>query len=273
VASVNALIEICENDFPQAIRQRYPYINKPKPDGYRSHHIVFDFQDEGEPDAFKGRRVELQIRTRLQHSWATAVEAVGLYRGEEMKQGEGGPDWLRLFFLMSLEFAYAEKCDPLGPENDQATRLAEIRNLNAKLGAASVLEDLRNATHYMSHFVQDVSARYYLIRYDNRTKQVTVAGYSDAFDVSAALARAERKIEMGEDDAKVVQVEVGKVASLVEAYPNYFGDVGLFIRNLQHVCDGKEPIEFSMAPQKLVAPKPYEKPDLGALRRRYTKWS
>jgi hypothetical protein len=273
VASVNTLIEMCENDFPQAIRQRYPYINKPKADGYRSHHIVFDFQDDGEPDAFKGRRVELQIRTRLQHSWATAVEAVGVYRGEEMKAGEGDADWLRLFLLMSLEFAYAEQCDPLGPDNDKAARLAEIRRLNAELGAAGVLEDLRNATHYMSNFVHEVTARYYLLRYDNQTKQVTVAGFSSAFDVSAALAAAERRIEIGEDDAKVVQVEVSKVASLVEAYPNYFGDVALFVRNLRHVCEGKEAIEFSMAPRKLVAPKPYEKPDLGALRRRYTKWS
>jgi hypothetical protein len=272
VASVNALIEMCENDFPQAIRQRYPYISKPKPDGYRSHHIVFDFQDKGEPDAFKGRRVELQIRTRLQHSWATAVEAVGLYRGEEMKAGEGDPDWLRLFLLMSIEFAYAEQCDPLGPDNDKVARLAEIRKLNAKLGAANVLEDLRNATHYMSNFFQEGTARYYLIQYDNPTKQVTVTGFSSAFDVSATLVAAERKIESGEDDAKIVQVEVSKVASLVDAYPNYFGDVALFIRNLRHVCEGKQAIEFSMAPQKLVAPKPHEKPDLSALRRRYTKW-
>ena len=71
----------------------------------------------------------------------------------------------------------------------------------------------------------------------------------------------------------MVQVEVGKVANLVEAYPNYFGEIALFIRNLQHVCDGKDAIEFSMAPPKLVAPKPYEKPDFGALRRRYTKWN
>jgi hypothetical protein len=190
-----------------------------------------------------------------------------------MKSGEGDPDWLRLFFLMSLEFAYAERCDPLGAQNDKAARLAEIQQLNDRLGAASVLEDLRNATHYMSNFIREGDARYYLIRYDNPTKQVSVTGFSNAFEVSAELAAAERRIEVGEDDAKVVQVEVSKVASLIDAYPNYFGDVALFIRNLRHVCDGKQAIEFSMAPQKLVAPKPHEKPDLGALKRRYTKWN
>jgi hypothetical protein len=270
MASVNALIEMCEDGFPHSIRQRYPYITQPKKDGYRSHHIVFDFE-VAPGEQLNCRRVELQIRTRLQHSWATAVEAVGLYRGEEMKQGEGDPDWLRLFQLMSLEFAHAEKCSKEA-DGERRVRLGEIRKLNEKLGAARVLEDLRNATHYLSHFLQEATAKYYLIRYDNRTKEVTVTGFSSAFDVSTAFAVAELKIDRGEDDAKVVQVEVSKVASLVEAYPNYFGDVALFIRNLRHVCDGKDAIEFSMAPQKLVAPKPYEKPDLSALRRRYTKW-
>jgi len=271
MAGVNALVEICENDLPHKIRQQYPYIKNPKRDGYRSHHIVLNFEDGGRPDAFNGRRVELQIRTRLQHSWATAVEAVGLYRGEELKQGEGDADWLRLFQLMSLEFAHAENCLP--DESQRAARVAEIVRLNQVLSAARVLDDLRNATHYMSNFWQDASSRYYLIRYDNPTKQVTVTGYSDAFTVSAALAEAERRIELGHDDAKVVQVEVSKVTNLIEAYPNYFGDVALFIRNLQHICNGKAAIEFSMAPPKLVAPKPYEKPDLGAIRRRYHKWN
>lgn len=247
MATVNSVIEICKSQLGHEVRQEYPYIKQPKADGYRSHHIVYNFHDGTEHDAFKGRRVELQIRTRLQHSWATAVEAVGLYRGEDMKANEGDPGWLRLFFLMSQEFAYAEKC---GFEDGREARLAEIRKLNGKLGAASVLEDLRNATHYLSTYVQE-PARYYLIHYDNTSKQVTVRGFSSSFDASAAYAAAEQKIELGDDDAKVVLVEVGKIASLVEAYPNYFGDVALFIRNLRHVCDGKEAIEFSMAPQQL----------------------
>jgi Region found in RelA / SpoT proteins len=272
MAGVNTLIEICENHLPQAIRQRYPYIHKPKPDGYRSHHLVFNFLDDAEPDAFKGRRVELQIRTRLQHSWATAVEALGLYRGEDMKAGEGDPAWLRLFYLMSIEFAYAEKCDPLGPANGPAARLKEIRQLNAKLGAAGILEDLRNATHYLDTYVHE-HARYYMIRYDNQTKEVTVTTFSDAFGATSALAAAEQRIEIGEDDANVVLVEVEKVMNLIEAYPNYYGDVALFIRNLRHICDGEQVIEFSMAPQKIVAPKPHEKPDFAAIKRRYRHWS
>ena len=29
-------------------------------------------------ELYNGRRIEIQVRTRLQHAWATAVEGVGL---------------------------------------------------------------------------------------------------------------------------------------------------------------------------------------------------
>ena len=87
-------------------------MDKPGSSGYRSHHLIFSFfpRDEAE-NSFAGRLIEIQIRSRLQHSWASAVEAVGLYRGENLKAGIGSDEWLRLFELMSLEFAASEGCE------------------------------------------------------------------------------------------------------------------------------------------------------------------
>ena len=51
-------------------------------------------------------KVELQLRTRLQHAWATANEIVGTFRREELKSGEGGPDWLR-YFVLAVPPAYS----------------------------------------------------------------------------------------------------------------------------------------------------------------------
>jgi hypothetical protein len=59
--------------------------------------MVYKFRGSGEEAVYNGRRVEVQVRTQLQHSWATAVEAVGLFRREDLKAGRGDLDWLRLF--------------------------------------------------------------------------------------------------------------------------------------------------------------------------------
>lgn len=268
---VRRIIEICRTHFPHPVRKEYPYIENPKDDGYRSHHMVFEFDGGKDRDDFSGRRVEFQIRTRLQHSWATAVEAVGLYRNEDMKAGQGDPEWLRLFALLSAEFAHAERSPVNTLMPSREVRIREIRDLNKSIGAAAVLEDIKNATHFAENFVHD-KPKYYLIRYmPDRT--VSVESYHNAILGAESLDAIEQEIEAGQTCSKAVLVEVDKVDRLVEAYPNYFGDVSLLIRNLKHICDGQQAIEYSMAPQKVVAPKPHEKPDPSILHRRYRQWS
>ncbi|MGA3303788.1 MAG: RelA/SpoT domain-containing protein [Methylovirgula sp.] len=265
---VKAVIEAVRRDFPHEIRKEYPYIDEPKPDGYRSHHMVFDFEGHGDSAVFAGRRVELQIRTRLQHSWATAVEAVELYRGEDLKHGKGSPEWLRLFALVAAEFAYAEACPVNSQMPNRSARLKEIKDLNKALNAVDFLENIKNATHFAENYVYERS-RFFLIRY-SQTHEVNV----EAYDSPIAMAARYRKLEAElQGTGSVVVVEVDKIEKLVDTYPNYFGDVSLFVRNLRHICDGRQAIEYSMAPQQIVAPKPHEMPDPSLLRRRYTKWT
>jgi ppGpp synthetase/RelA/SpoT-type nucleotidyltranferase len=51
------------------------YIASPKLSGYRGVHLIYKFRSDN-PDraAHNGQRIEVQIRSRLQHVWATAVE-------------------------------------------------------------------------------------------------------------------------------------------------------------------------------------------------------
>ncbi len=55
----------------------YDYIKQPKQDGYRSLHQVFKYKSE-QYSELNGLQIELQIRTKLQHAWATAVETLGI---------------------------------------------------------------------------------------------------------------------------------------------------------------------------------------------------
>lgn len=72
------------------------YIDEPKEDGYRSIHLIYRYANDGAP-SYNGLSLELQLRTRLQHAWATAVETMGTFLGQALKSGQGEGQW-RSFF-------------------------------------------------------------------------------------------------------------------------------------------------------------------------------
>lgn len=61
----------CGHDLPEP----QDYISDPKDDGYRGIRQILRIKSPARPE-FDGLAVELQIRTVIEHSWATAVEAL-----------------------------------------------------------------------------------------------------------------------------------------------------------------------------------------------------
>jgi ppGpp synthetase/RelA/SpoT-type nucleotidyltranferase len=85
IPQVNELVDFYRGGgSAHELQKDQSYIEKPKAGGYRSHHFVLRFEGRPEEEAFRGRKIELQIRTKLQHAWATAVEAVGMVRNEDL---------------------------------------------------------------------------------------------------------------------------------------------------------------------------------------------
>jgi len=73
--------------------------------------------------------IEIQIRTLLQHAWATAVETVGTFINMPLKSSLGDEGWLRFFALMGSAMAIAEgkSTVPGTSENIQELRNEVIR--------------------------------------------------------------------------------------------------------------------------------------------------
>lgn len=271
IDGVNRLVERIRERTPHRIRREWDYIRNPKDDGYRSHHLSLEFMPNGRVgDHYAGRRIELQVRTRLQHSWATAIEAVSLYRGEDLKHHKGDGDWLRLFLLAGAEFAHVERC-PL-PEGvpDRPERIRELRDLNDRLGADTMLDNIKAATFWAENNFND-GGSHYLLRY-RADRTVKIETHFSIMSAMRALATAEGAAEAGESDENVVLVEVDKIDKLVDMYPNYFGDVNLFVRNLRLACSGRPGIEYTVAPPEVVRPRELQIGDPRALRRQYTRW-
>ena len=83
------------------------YIKNPKPDGYRSVHFIYKYKSD-KKSTYDGQLVEIQIRSQLQHAWATAVETVDLFTKQAIKSNEGKQEWKDFFRLVSSAFAILE---------------------------------------------------------------------------------------------------------------------------------------------------------------------
>ena len=88
------------------LRRERDYIANPKESGYRSLHLIYKYN--GQKEAYKGQFVELQIRSKIQHAWATAVEVIGAFTGQALKASQGDKEWINFFRLTSLAFTELE---------------------------------------------------------------------------------------------------------------------------------------------------------------------
>src|SRR3989344_4166583 len=78
-----------KGDFKHKKVKTQDYISNPKNDGYRSIHLIYRYNtDRKGKKYYNGLLVEIQIRSRLQHLWATAVETVGFFTRQAIKSNE-----------------------------------------------------------------------------------------------------------------------------------------------------------------------------------------
>jgi hypothetical protein len=212
----------------------YDYIEKPKSDGYRCLHLIFKPECPPEKQGYRGQQVEMQIRTQLQHAWATSVEAVGLYLGEDLKGGSGSKDWLRFFELMSTELAVEEglaivPTTPACPKERQT----ELLKIGKQVNALATLDAINKAVKYTEDPKHE-DAEFFLIQYDQTNTTVTVKRYSEYATVSDQYFKAEA-LERDEKDMKTVLVAADAIEELKAAYPNYFLDVNAFLERVTRV--------------------------------------
>ncbi|MBA8887883.1 hypothetical protein FHW12_002097 [Dokdonella fugitiva] len=71
-------------------RDKYDYIATPKQTGYRGVHYVYGYEPSSSSNAeLKGLKIEVQLRTDVQHAWATSVEIADLVLGARTKFEDG----------------------------------------------------------------------------------------------------------------------------------------------------------------------------------------
>ncbi|WP_163228862.1 RelA/SpoT domain-containing protein [Bifidobacterium aerophilum] len=221
------------------------YIARPQDSGYRSRHLLCNVVSDS-----ASYHVEVQIRTRLQHCWSTAVEAAGEIYGTEYKSpavraGANGDDEQRLCFFKIVSSLFAlEEGSPQVPgfEGDRAMLVHRLRDLECTRG---LLDDLGAAVD--SVFVTDVpevSSELFLLKLSRENQYLDV----DVFPVNEleeALRRydaVERCIEIPDVDGMMsgesgydnaVLVYARDAEQLAVAYPNYSTNVRYFLNKVE----------------------------------------
>ncbi len=213
------------------VRER-DYLINPRESGYRCIHVVYRYVGR-DGSAHDGLQIEIQIRTRLQHAWATAVETVGTLLDQSLKSSEGSADWLRFFALVGSAFAFVERTPPVpGTPANPSDLCAEIERLQAKLKVRETLDTYRHALQATEQKgVSDSSL--FLLSLDPLGKRLAVLAFKSSAVGAATEAYALEEKRLAEQlGAQVVLVGAHSLTSLRKAYPNYFLDTESFLWQL-----------------------------------------
>ena len=236
VADNSKVYRLIENyrrsHFAHELVREDDYIEHPKPSGYRSIHLVYKYRSQ-HPSArgFDGLRVELQVRSRIQHAWANAVETVGMLLGEPLKAGRGSMKWLEFFAVTSAAFAHIEGTTSV-PAYSKFSATETYELVGELANELSVREVLQAYKLLLTHRPEG-SWGYYLVMLNTSARQVWIRpfGKGRAGDANAAYAAIERQIEDGEP-LQVVLVSTRSLEQLLRSYPSFFLDTNEFITQL-----------------------------------------
>jgi ppGpp synthetase/RelA/SpoT-type nucleotidyltranferase len=241
------------------IRDKQPkikdYIASPKEDGYRSVHLIGKFKNDKGLD----KCIEVQLRTIVQHYWATALEIVDLFTNQSLKTNQGQEVWKSFFKDVSELFQLIDKIhmfDSLSSQS-QFDRLYEqiigqkdetkkrrilecckrvvkackslqiIEKLEAYTGSLKVIDDK----------LKDVGIKGYVLLQINLTEKTVLTEVIDEKEAEKAnylYVEAEKKAAL-ENHTVVALVYSNAVGGIKSAYPNYFADSSQFIKYLSYV--------------------------------------
>ncbi|MCB1198782.1 MAG: RelA/SpoT domain-containing protein [Deltaproteobacteria bacterium] len=215
------------------------YIAHPKQDGYRSIHIIYRAKNQS-----PSIQIEIQVRSQLQHIWATGVEVFGTLEKTSFKTGDGSQAWQVFFRLLSSRFAIKENT-PVLPEHERYS----IKQLNTKLvqmiRKLNIIELLQAYTSmYASDWRQKRrkgrSGKYALITLNTQKNHTNVDIYPERKFTEALEKYASiEKIHHSSKDINVVLVNVDHINKLEQAYPNYFMDTKALSTHLSKIVLGE----------------------------------
>ncbi len=214
------------------------YIANPKADGYRGIHQVFKYSTS-QHEELEGMLIEVQIRTKLQHYWATAVETLGVIEKSSFKTGIGDEKFKQFFRVCSALFSIREKQPIIECLREKSPKeiVQEFLQLEEELGVFDKLAAFTSVVRATSGVENKKSNGYYLLILDTDKKITSFIPFaSDQPQLAEQMYMLMESKEKNNPNIDVVLAAAGDMKDLRTAYPNYFVDTKAFITNLKTIC-------------------------------------
>lgn len=218
------------------LKREYDYIQNPKESGYRSYHMVYQFHSDRKETYNKNMLIEIQFRTKIQHTWATAVEMMGIYTKSNLKSSQGNEDILRFFTLVSSILALKEGT-PVCPNTSESADelIKEIKSLDSKHNIVSTLSGLNVAIDF-DEKNENKKNNYYILILDYTRKRMRIKSF-ETKNIEVATEVYNQLESKLESDKNIVLVSASSFDSLRAAYPNYFTDIQEFVDMMRSLYD------------------------------------
>lgn len=244
ISSVRNLEKLYRNsNFKHQLVSSKDYISHPKDDGYRSVHLVYKYFNKFCPD-FDELLLEIQLRTRLQHSWATAVETMGTFLGQALKSGQGERSWREFFEIASAAFTHVEGTEPI-PGYKSLSMDEILSRLNQTENELHVLHKLQGFSIAANKIIaMKGSGSYHLVILDSSNRTVSIMPFpkTQLEQANIEYAKVEERGQKGEP-IEAVLVSAGPVEALKKAYPNYFLDTHEFVLQIKKLLKNIQPTD------------------------------
>ncbi len=241
------LKKIKEFKLPNGRFRTKNYIKKSKSDGYRSYHIVGVFPNNDGSE----RKIEIQLRTQIQHYWATALEIVDLFTGQALKSNQEDAIWKIFFLNASKQFAIMEGIHLFGVMSYKDKLISYKNELSKDQEAFLSCKTTRTYCDQLDVFEKLDAFAGSLKIIDNKLDEKSNAGFvlliidtskkmvdSRIFEETESEAAEKEYIKYEKDAASnkgviVALVSTTAVGGIKEAYPNYFADSSEFAKHLK----------------------------------------
>ena len=218
------------------LKRENDYITNPKSSGYRSYHMAYQFYSDKKDTYNNHMLIEIQVRTKLQHIWATAVEMMGIYTKTSLKSSMGDKDVLRFFTLVSSIFAIMEQTPVCPKTSDDIRELGqEIKKLDQKHNILSTLRALSAAIDNTSTD-KEFKNGYFLLALNYSEMTVSISSFKkNQVDLATRIYNEAEKNH--NDNVDIVLVSANSFDTVRTAYPNYFTDISKFTSLMKDILN------------------------------------